>query len=395
VTDAIEIDPRRPPLRASYSRFQLKLPVADTEDVVAQLLAQRGHRWVIAQEGVVRSLCVNPPVAWEKDSNWGQDCETAAVESIARTHGGYLGSGSEGSGEEPERSFLRDGRTPTIELDEQTALDRRREAIAAVPQRQPEPAAAPVFETVAESSDLDFRVAIREISQRLYGDPESALRLAAPDGSGGGERQVPGSAYEFLADLHNTVMPQDSCYPDTVEAVPLLVELATRDDVTDDVRNYACFLLFSGASNGLRMIAVAADQFVAQGEEFIEYDAARLTREAVGARVGELFARWDRRSESVRMSTARLAAVFPEQAAASPIMTDLAVFAERWPGTRRAAALRLALAAARADDAATIAEITAIEAWHWRGPLAAGSPLAPPQARALMLLFDDELDALA
>lgn len=96
------------------------------------------------------------------------------------------------------------------------------------------------------------------------------------------------------------------------------------------------------------------------------------------------------------MSTARLAAVFPEHAAASPdLLADLAEFAERWPGTRRAAALRLALAAARADDASTAAEIAAIQAWHWRGPLAAGSPLAPPRARALLLLFDDMLDAMA
>ena len=119
-----------------------------------------------------------------------------------------------------------------------------------------------------------------------------------------------------------------------------------------------------------------------------------LTGEAVGACVSELFACWDRRSEGVRMSMARLAAVFPEQAAASPIMADLAAFAERWPGTRRAAALRLVLAAG-ADDAATTAEITVIQAWHWRGPLAGGSLPAPAQTRALMLLFDEELDAFA
>jgi hypothetical protein len=89
---------------------------------------------------------------------------------------------------------------------------------------------------------------------------------------------------------------------------------------------------------------------------------------------------------------AGLAATFPQQVADCDLLPRLAAFAGRWQGTRRGAALRLALAAAGGDDTDTLTQLRAIQAWHWQGPLAGGSPLASAQDRALYLL-DEVLDS--
>jgi hypothetical protein len=377
--------------RSTYTQFRLKIPAGGAERTVAEALVQRGHRWVIVNDGVVASLCVNPPTESDDGEDgsafsW-QDCEMAAVKQLLRDHGGYVGSCVEGAGPNPQDRFLRDGRTPAFELDEPTALARRHAAIAAFPVRSPEPPAAPLFDAETPRRAPAFIEVLRAASQRIYGDPHAALRLAGM--AGPGDASI--SAFDYLGALQNEVMHQGSCYPDTVEAVPLLVALATHEHVYDSERAYAMEFLFAGASYGPRSLSRCADQAAALGEEFGESDGARLTREAVQAHGGTLFARWDQEVGPVRMALAALAAALPEQAAAASVLPALAEFAGRWPGTKRAAALGLALAAARGDDEATLAEISAIEAWHWQGPLAGGSPLAEPRARALCLLEDPEV----
>lgn len=355
----------------------------DVINAVARHLALRGHRWVIVRDDGVESLCVNPPSA-EPGGRW-QDCETAAIEAIAREHGGYLGSVGEGSGASPERHFLRDGRSVDIELDAETALQRRHAAIAMFPPQLPEPAPAGPFDDAPDSrEDGDFLAVIREISQRLHGDPQAAFDLAAPDGPG--NAWVPGSSGEFMSELHNAVMHQDACYPHTAEAVPLIVALATDERLPFPVRDYAYAMLYYAASNGDRLIAYLADKLVAEGEGLEPPEGPRLTHAAVEAEAGSLFARWDREPGPIRMSLAGLAATYPSQAAACDLLPGLAEFTRRWQGTGRGAALALALAAARGDDEATIGQITAIQAWHWQGPLAGASPLASARSRALYLL---------
>ncbi|MBR7828158.1 hypothetical protein KDK95_17710 [Actinospica sp. MGRD01-02] len=367
---------------ASYSEFHL-LVAQDAVDAVAQRLALRGHRWVTVRDDGVESLCVNPPSA-DSGGRW-QDCETAAVEAIAREYGGYLGSAGEGSGASPERHFLREGRRASIELDAETALQRRRVAIAAFPTQLPEPAQAGPFDDDPEPGwDGDFLAVVREISRRLLGDPQAAFDMAAPDGPGSG--WVPGAADEFIGELHNAVMHQDACYPHTAEAVPLIVALATDERMPFSVRDYAYGMLYSAASNGDRLIAYLADKLIAEGDGIEVGDGLRLTHAAVQAEAASLFARWDREPGAIRMTLAALAATYPSQAAASGLLPELAEFAQRWAGTYRGAALRLASAAAQADDQDTLAQVAAIESWHWKGPLAGGSPLAPARSRALYLL---------
>jgi hypothetical protein len=369
-------------LRASHSQFHVLAP-QHAIDAVAQRLALRGHRWVIVRDDGVESLCVNPASA-DSGGRW-QDCETAAIEAIAREYGGYLGSGMEGSGASPERYFLRDGRRASIELDAVTALQRRRVAIDAFPTQRPEPAQAGPFDDAPDSGEEgDFLAVVQEISQRLHGDPQGAFDLAAPEGPGTG--WVPGSAGEFMSELHNSVMHQDACYPHTSEAVPLIVALATDERMPFSVREYAYGMLYSAASNGDRLIAYLADKLVADGDGFDVPDGPRLTRAAVEAEADGLFARWDREPGPIRMMLAGLAATFPPRAAACDLLKGLAEFARRWEGTARGAALDLALAAARGDDEGTLARIAAIQAWHWQGPLAGGSPLASARSRALYLL---------
>jgi hypothetical protein len=369
-------------LRASHSQFHVLVP-QDAIDTVAQRLALRGHRWVIVRDDGVESLCVNPASA-DSGGRW-QDCETAAIEAIAREYGGYLGSGMEGSGASPERHFLHDSRRASIELDEVTALQRRRVAIDAFPTQLPEAAQAGPFDDAPDSGgEGDFLVVVQEISQRLHGDPQAAFDLAAPDGPGSG--WVPGSAGEFMSELHNAVMHQDACYPHTAEAVPLVVALATDERLALSVREYAFGMLYSAASNGDRLIAYLADKLVADGDGFETWDGPQLTHAAVEAEAGGLFARWDREPGPIRMMLAGLAATFPPRAAASGLLKGLAEFTRRWEGTARGATLALALAAARGDDEGTLAQITAVQAWHWQGPLAGGSPLAPARSRALYLL---------
>ena len=219
---------------------------------MAQSLAERGHRWIIVQDGVVQSLCVNPPSAVDGLGTWWQDCERAAVEQIARQRGGYLAGGSEGSGANPEQRFLRDGRQPTIELDEQSALDRRREAISAFPTLLPEPPAAPRFPAPASQPIADFLEAIREISQQLYGDRQEAFRRAEIDDTHGAEQLK--SPEEFFSALHQAVLHQDSCSRNTAETMPLIVALALSEGLAHGERAYAWGLLFGGASSGLRMM---------------------------------------------------------------------------------------------------------------------------------------------
>ncbi|HTJ67426.1 MAG TPA: hypothetical protein VL551_07855 [Actinospica sp.] len=345
---------------------------------------------IVVDDGV-ESLCVNPASSVRGVGGRWQDCETAAVETIAREHGGYLGSGIEGSDGSPERHFLREGRAATIELEAETALRRRQEAIAAFPVQQPEPPGADPFE---ESTDLrgddDFLAVLRDVSARIHGDPEAAFDLAAPQGPGGG--WLPESPQEYVSELFNAVMHQDSCYPHTAEAVPLVAALATEERFSVSVRAQFYGMLWAGGSNADRLIAYFADKFVADGVGFEVPDGPRLTRDAVQAVVGELFGRWGREPGAIRKMLAGLAATFPAEAEAAGIILGLTEFAERWAGTYRGAALRLALAAARADDADTLEQLAEIQAWHWQGPLAGGSPLAPARARALYLL-DEILDA--
>jgi hypothetical protein len=182
------------------------------------------------------------------------------------------------------------------------------------------------------------------------------------------------------------IMHQGSCYPHTVEEIPLLIALATHDDLAGIHRTNLLGQVFAAASAGLANLPARADVLAARGLDLTETDDERSVRQAVERHLPELWQRWDRESEGTRLALAYLAAVFPEHAA--PLTDGIQELHGIWPATSRAEGLTLCLALATNDDAAANAAIDRISDWIHTTLLRAGSPLAPTHARGLALLED-------
>lgn len=333
-----------------WAALNIWVPGEAAAAAVAQACAGRGHAVVAVHGEYVKALVVDPP---SPDSFTGfrwQDLEQRDLEAIARAHGGYFGGGSQGSGRVPYDRIRR--HQVVHEISPEAAGARRQQVIAGFPQPAPQPPDAARLDEGSSQAQRNPVEVVREISQRIYGDPGIVLRTVSSDDAGAieGYRENFGS---FIADLTDAMMHQGSCYPHTVEEIPLLIALATHDGLAGIHRTLLLGHVFIAASAGLANLPARADQLAARGLDLTETDDEHSVRQAVGHRLPQLWQRWDRESPGARLALAYLAAVYPEQAA--PLTGEIRELHGTWPGTSCADGLALCLAIATGDDAVRLA----------------------------------------
>lgn len=257
-----------------------------------------------------------------------QECERAAVEALARSHGGFAGAGWSSLREAtfpgpapyapaPELFDL-NGLIHQPERDHAHAV--RRSVIAGFP---------PVPELPLTGEKLSYGRekrrypplldSIRQVAGRLpAGDepPRKPWEAFLAGGIVAAWRAAEDADFEDESDvaswLGQSVVYQDVCSPHSVEAVPLLAGIAALGDVRPAHRVQCLVRLFEAATFGERRAATEADRRHASGLPVTASPDEQAVRLAVEAAAPGLAERPDQESEAVRFVLTALAAAHAE-----------------------------------------------------------------------------------
>jgi hypothetical protein len=382
---------------------------------MASALARRGHRWVTVRPVYLphldpgNGLFGKPEFSWPELEGWWsvdtlvdeeapdseaefhqQECERAAVDAIARAHGGFWNGGSMAHRETMLPGF--DQRGLAHELDQRHAHRVRRDVISTFPGPTEEPGPTPplsctTFERPFPSVLECVRQVAREQKTRPGGLPAGTARwLTAEADEFADDREV-------IFELADSVMHQGTCYPHTADEIPLLAWLAVHEDIRPAHRAVFTKFLFEAATIGERLAASGADRRVALGLSLEETADELAARHAVEAVAPYLLDRWHSQSEAVQFGLAALAAA-TRHGGVGPRIRRLA---ERWTEGPRTDALRLAAALAEADPVELSTVLRSIVESGSVPPGRVPSPLAPARGAAFNLLrsmVERELSAL-
>ena len=343
-----------------------------------------------------------------------QECERAAVEALAREHGGFAGSGWSSlragtlRGPAPQRPApeLFDLGGLVGELDQEQAHAIRRSVIAGFP---PRPERPPRAEHLSCDDDDDEECdypplleCVQEVARRLQ-----AAQDPLPEGSAIAQKPweatltggivaawLATEADDFEDDrdvrhwLEQSVMRLGVCFPHTAHGVPLLAGVAVHDDVRPAHRAESVVLLFEAATIGQRAAANEADRRFALGLPMSETADERSARVAVEAAAPGLLSRWDRECEAMQFALAALAAACPAAAVSTGSIDRIRGLITRWTDGPRGDALRFALALAEDEPRGLSTALNSYLERSHRRPGEVPSPHAPARGAALELLKD-------
>lgn len=333
-----------------------------------------------------------------------QECERAAVEALARDHGGFAGSGWSslrqatfpGPAPFAPAPELFDLNGLVHQLDREQAFAVRRSVSAELP---PRPEIARPGKLGYGDEDREYPPllhSIREVARWLNAGRTSSPKKpweavlsggivaawsAAADDDFEGE-------YDVSFWFQQSAIYQDACSPHSVEAVPLLASIAVHDDVDPEQRVRAVVRLFEAATVGRRRAALEADRRHALGLPLDETDDERAVRLAVEDSAPSMFSLWDQESEAGQFTLAALAAACPASARDSGAVERVRGLRERWSEEPRVDAMRFALALAE-DEPDALTDL--LDSYRQRGglrPSAVPSPYAPARGALLELLWE-------
>jgi len=333
-----------------------------------------------------------------------QECERAAVEALAKDHGGFAASGWSslrqatfpGPAPYAPAPELFDLNGLVHQLDQEQAFAVRRSLTAGLPPRPEHPARPKKLGYGDEERDYPPLLhSIREVARRLDTGQESSPKKpweallsggivaawsAAADDDFGDEDDV-----NFW--VQQSAIYQDACSPHSVEGVSLLAGIAVHDDVDPQHRVRSMVRLFEAATFGQRRAATEADRRHTLGSPTTETEDEHSVRLAVEATAPSLFDRWDQESEAAQFGLAALAAACPAAARASDAVERVRGLTSRWTEAQRVDAMRFALALAEESEEGQKALLDRyLQRGHLR-PSQLPSPDAPTRGALLELLW--------
>ncbi|MBO2464324.1 hypothetical protein [Actinomadura violacea] len=339
-----------------------------------------------------------------------QEHERAAVEALARRHGGFAGSGWTSLRAGTLRDPASQRPAPELfdlgglvgELDQEQAHAVRRSVTAGFP---PGPERLPGTERLecdgGEREYPPLLECVRSVAGRLLENRRDPLAGSAAASRKPWDAALTGgvvAAWSAAEDddfdddgdvgfwLEESVLRQGICFPHTAEGVPLLAGLAVHDDVHPAHRAEAVACLFAAATAGRRTAAAEADRRFALGLSMDESDGERAARLATEATAPGLLSRWDREGEAMRFALAALTAACPAAAASTGAIEGVRGLAARWTGRPRADTLQLLLALAEDETSEISAALNGYLQRAHRRPGEVPSPHAPARGAALELL---------
>jgi hypothetical protein len=289
----------------------------------------------------------------------GRQQELAVIRqarAIARAQGGFATGGSEtgtgqasvrhwGSGPPPVLKRTPGSRPPIPPVPEVTAPPPGDLALA--PDAQPlRPPQLDGLDAVSWS-DFAYRAGANPVPAELTG------LAGASDDQDWSER---------LLELQHTIMPNGTCRPDTGPAVTILARLLLGDALTAARRAGVYWTLIEAASRYADAVIVGADWVAATGHppQPQPLQWAEQARDAVGAFVPDLLARWDIEPPANRLALATLAAVFRSHG--QILAGRIAALAAGQQGTRVGSCAQVAcqLIAGQIQDAAQTAAVMSL-----------------------------------
>jgi hypothetical protein len=415
------------------------VPTEDAARSVADALKTRGHRWItmISLDELTRlpkadhlrqrtAEFTDPGLAgwWHVGSlvdeqapagtDFGfidiqaeyfqQECERAAVEALAGSHGGFAGAGwtslrdATFPGPAPyapkPELFDLNGLVHQPTRDEAQAI--RRSLIAGFPTRPEMPASgAKLTHGDGKRTYPPLLAGIQQVAGSLpvgEAPPTKPWEAVQSGGIVAAWRAAEADDFEDEGDigfwLQQAAVYQGACSPHSVEAIPLLVGIANHDDVRPKQRVRCLIHLYEAATLGARRAATEAGRRHALGTPMSESADEQAVRLAVEAAAPALFERWDQEGEAGQFVRAALAAACPSAAAASGVVERVRGLADRWPEQPRVEAMRFALALAE-DEPEEVAAV--LDAYRGRGdlrPREVPSPYAPACGALLELVWE-------
>ncbi|WP_067694396.1 hypothetical protein [Nocardia jejuensis] len=156
---------------------------------------------------------------------------------------------------------------------------------------------------------------------------------------------------ELLARLHDSVLHQVRCTPQTVEPIELLAGVFRNDRVAAPFRLWLVLLIAEIGTVGRRLAAQDADRRSALELGVILSAHELAVERAVEAIARVLLRRWPDECEAVRCGLAFLSAAFPDSAYEVGIIESIGEFAATCE-PHRAAMLTLVYALASAEESA-------------------------------------------
>lgn len=155
-------------------------------------------------------------------------------------------------------------------------------------------------------------------------------------------------------------MPSGTCRPDTGPAVTVLARWLLGDALTAARRCGVYWTLIEAASRYAHGVIAGADIVAATGHPPRPLEWAEQARDAVGALVPDLLARWDIEPPANRLALAALAAIFRSRG--QVLAGRIAALAAGQHGTRAGSCAQLAcqLIAGQIQDAATTAAMMSL-----------------------------------
>lgn len=334
-----------------------------------------------------------------------QECERAAVEALAREHGGFAGSGWSSlrratfPGPEPYSPApeLFDLNGLVHQLDQEQAFAIRRSVNAGLPPR-PESFSRVKGLSYGDDDERDYPPllhSIQEVARRLdtgrAPSPTKPWEAVLTGGIVAAWSSATDDDFEGEYDvsfwLQQAAVYQDACSPHSLEAIPLLAGIAAHDDVEPEQRVRSVIRLFEAATIGERRAAIEADRRHALGSPMNGTPDEQAVRLAVEAVACGLFNHWDQESEAGQVALAALAAACPAAARDSGAVERVRGLIDRWAEEPRVDAMRFALALAE-DDPAELRVLldSHLQRGHLR-PSGVPSPYAPARGALLELLW--------
>jgi hypothetical protein len=428
----------------SVIHYSVAVPDEKAARSVAGVLEDRGHRWVTVvplhrlrrlpkQTHLIRRELEfsGPELAgwWHVGSlvdeqapagfdfghvdsgaeGFQKECERAAVEALAREHGGFAGAGWSSLRAATLREPAPQRPAPELfdlgglvhELDQEQAHAARRSVIAGFPPKPERPLSPECLACDDEERDYPpLLECVQNVEGRLQ-----AGQGPLPDGPAATQKPweaaLPGGivaawltteADDFEVDrdvsfwLDGSVMRQGVCFPHTPHGVPLLAGLAGHDDVHPARRAESVASLFEAATIGQRAAASEADRRFALGLPMSETADERSARLAAEAAAPGLLSRWDRECEAMQFALAALAAACPAASQSTGSIDRIRGLTARWTDGPRGDAVRFALALAEDEPRGLSAALNGYLERSYRRLGDVPSPNAPARGAALELL---------
>lgn len=332
-----------------------------------------------------------------------QERERAVVEALAREHGGFAASGwsslRQGTFPGPEpfapAAELFDLHGLVHQLDQKQAFAIRRSLNAGL---GPRPEVVRAEELDYGDQDRDYPPllpSIREVARWLDSgrepSPKKPWEAVHSGGIVAAWRAAADDDFEDEQDVsfwfQQSAIYQDSCFPHSVEAVPLLAGIAVHDDVHPQARVRSVVRLFEAATIGRRRAALEADRRHALGLPMTETDEESAVRLAVEDSALSMFDPWNQDSEAGQFALAALAAACPAAARDTGAVERVRGLSDRWAEEPRADAMRFALALAEDEPAEVKAVLNSCLQRGRLRPSEVPSPYAPAQGALLELLW--------